>query len=66
MATMSKSKEELMEVRSYPGGEIMLYSHEVVVKINPNASIIDQEDLIFDAQYTAALATKPVPVRIEE
>lgn len=44
----------------------MLYEHEVLVKLNPNASIIDKEDLIEDAKYTAALANKPVPVRIEE
>lgn len=63
---MSKRKNELIEVRFSLGGEIQLWTHEVLVKPNKESSIIDREDLIQEAKYCAALASKPVPIRIEE
>jgi len=63
---MPKTKNEVLEVRVSPGGEIHLGTQEVLVKLNQESSIIDKEDTLQEAKYCAALSNKPIPIRIEE
>ena len=59
-------KNYTIEIRERDGGIIKLRTDKVVAQVSHDASEYDREELIREAEMTAALANKIVPVEVED
>lgn len=62
---MAKRRDYLLEIRERAAGNIYLYTNGVVVRLNDFYTDVQYAEITHEAMLTAALANKPVPVKVE-